>query len=42
MDSVVPNKYNNDNPDQSLSDEEEPVVPIIIVGNKCDLGEKKS
>ena len=35
MESVVPN-----NNDQSNSDEEEPLVPILLVGNKCDLCQK--
>lgn len=39
MDSVLPN--NNNNHDQSMSDEEETSVPIILVGNKSDLFEKR-
>ena len=33
MESVV----HNNNPDNSMSDEEEPSVPILLVGNKLDL-----
>lgn len=36
MDSVVVQNNN----DQSASDEEEPPIPIIIVGNKCDLSKQ--
>lgn len=37
MDSVAVPSQNNDH---SASDEEEPTVPILLVGNKCDLCNK--
>lgn len=33
MESVAPNGNN----DASMSEEEDPMVPILLVGNKCDL-----